>query len=120
MDHISSNVLPARTAIRHIAENLETAGEAAREAVIAVVDEEPAVRRSLVRLLSAFGYRVDLFASAREFQRAAPGIAPTFLVVGFNLGDTTGVEFVRWLSAAGFELPIIFVTGSARETIRPQ
>ena len=34
---------------------------------IAVVDDDPGVRKSLARLLSAFGYRVEPFASAVEF-----------------------------------------------------
>jgi FixJ family two-component response regulator len=87
---------------------------------IAVVDDDPGVRKSLARLLSAFGYRVESFASAEEFLSAAPTSKATCLVVDFNLGDVSGLELARGLSAAGFEFPIIFMTGSADDTVRMQ
>ena len=91
-----------------------------REHTIAVVDDDPGVRKSLARLLSAFGYRVEPFASAEEFLSAAPTSKATCLVVDFNLGDVSGLEMARQLSKAGFDFPIIFVTGSADDTVRMQ
>jgi FixJ family two-component response regulator len=40
--------------------------------------------------------------------------------VDFNLGDVSGLELARRLSKAGFDFPIIFVTGSADDTVRTQ
>ena len=91
-----------------------------REHTIAVVDDDPGVRKSLARLLSAFGYRVEPFASAEEFLSAAPTSKAKCLVVDFNLGDVSGLEMARQLSKAGFDFPIIFVTGSADDTVRMQ
>jgi FixJ family two-component response regulator len=93
---------------------------AVRQHIIAVVDDDPGVRKSLARLLSVFGYRVEPFASAEEFLSAAPTSKATCLVVDFNLGDVSGLELARRLSAAGFEFPIIFMTGSADDTVRMQ
>jgi FixJ family two-component response regulator len=87
---------------------------------IAIVDDEPGVRKALARLLSAFGYRVESFASAEEFLSAAPTSKATCLIVDFNLGDVSGLELARRLSKAGFDFPIIFVTGSADDTVRTQ
>ena len=87
---------------------------------IAVVDDEPGVRKALARLLSAFGYRAESFASAEEFLSAAPTSKATCLIVDFNLGDVSGLELARRLSKAGFDFPIIFVTGSADDTVRMQ
>lgn len=87
---------------------------------IAVVDDDLGVRKSLARLLSAFGYRVESFASAEEFLSAAPTSKATCLVVDFNLGDMSGLELARGLFAAGFKFPIIFMTGSADDTVRMQ
>jgi len=91
-----------------------------REHTIAVVDDDPAVLRSLARLLSVFGYRVEPFASAEEFLIAAPASKAECLVVDFNLGDVSGLELARRLAAAGFKFPIIFMTGSADDTVRIQ
>ena len=35
--------------------------------VIAIVDDDPSIRRSLHRLVQSAGYAVETFASAREF-----------------------------------------------------
>jgi len=93
---------------------------AVREHVIAVVDDDPGVRKALARLLSVFGYRVELFASAEDFLRDAPSSKATCLVVDIQLGDMSGLDLARELAAAGFELPIIFMTGSGDNAIRLQ
>jgi CheY-like chemotaxis protein len=87
---------------------------------IAVVDDNPGVRKSLTRLLSASGYHVEPFASAKEFQIAARTSQATCLVVDFNLGDVSGLELARRLVAAGFDFPIIFMTSSDDDTVRRQ
>jgi len=87
---------------------------------VAVVDDDPGVRKSLARLLSAFGYRAESFASAEEFLSAASTSKAACLIVDFNLGDVSGLELARLLSKAGFDFPIIFVTGSADDTVRMQ
>ena len=113
---LSSVDSPALTKKEQIAACRETGGEAARRAVIAIVNDDPGVRKSLAQLMSVFGYRVELFASAEEFQSAAPTSKATCLIVDFNLGDMSGLELARWLCAAG-NLPIIFNTGSADDTV---
>jgi len=87
---------------------------------IAVVDDDPGVLKSLARLLSAFGFLVAPFASAEDFLSAAPTSKAECLVVDFNIGDVSGLELARHLAAAGFEFPIIFMTGSADDTVRMQ
>ena len=42
------------------------------------------------------------------------------LLVDIQLGDISGLELSRHLSATGFEFPIIFMTGSDEETQRRQ
>jgi FixJ family two-component response regulator len=116
---LSSVDSPTLTKKEQIAECREKGGEAARRAVIAIVNDDPGVRKSLAQLMSVFGYRVELFASAEEFQSAAPTSKATCLIVDFNLGDMSRLELARWLSAAG-DLPIIFNTGSADDTVRMQ
>jgi FixJ family two-component response regulator len=93
---------------------------AVREHVIAVVDDDPGVRKALARLLSVFGYRVELFASAPEFLRVAATSEAACLLVDIQLGDMSGLTLARHLSAAGFEFPIIFMSGSAGEAALKQ
>jgi FixJ family two-component response regulator len=93
---------------------------AKRHKVIAIVDDDAAVRGSLEGLLGAFGYRTELYASAEEFIHAAITTEASCLVVDIQLGDVSGIELGRQLSATGFDFPIIFITGSQDETHRRQ
>ncbi len=90
------------------------------EQTIAVVDDDPSVRKALARLLSVFGYRVELFASAEEFLDAAPTSRAMCLLVDIKLGATSGLDLARKLSAEGFEFPIVFMTGSEKDVVRLQ
>ena len=78
------------------------------------------MREALESMLCAFGYRTELYASAEEFVRSAITTEATCLVVDIQLGDISGIELGRLLSATGFEFPIIFMTGSVEEIHRRQ
>jgi CheY-like chemotaxis protein len=93
---------------------------ASRRFVVAVVDDDPDVSQAIKRVLKAFGYRIELFASAEEFINAAMTTEATCLLVDIQLGGISGVELGRHLSAIGFDFPIIFMTGSQDERIRHQ
>ena len=88
--------------------------------VIAVIDDNREVREGIKQLLSSAGYRVELFASAEEFINALENSEAECLVVDFQLGDITGVELVRHLSAMGFEFPIVFMSAADESVLRSQ
>ena len=88
--------------------------------VIAIVDDDPSMRGALENVLSAFGYRTEVYASAEAFVRAAITTEASCLVVDIQLGDVSGVDLGRYLAATGFNFPIIFITGSHAETLRRQ
>jgi len=69
-------------------------------ATIAIVDDDPGLRRALGRLLSTFDYRTETFGSAGEFLLAAETSKLACIVVDINLGDTSGLELVRQLSSS--------------------
>jgi FixJ family two-component response regulator len=93
---------------------------AKRQKVIAIVDDDASVRGSLECLLGAFGYRTELYTSAEEFIHAAITTEASCLIVDIQLGDVSGIELGRQLSATGFDFPIIFITASQDETHRRQ
>jgi FixJ family two-component response regulator len=88
--------------------------------VVAIIDDDPGMREALESMLCTFGYRTELYASAEEFLRAAITTEAACLVVDIQLGDISGIELGRQLSATGFEFPIIFMTGSVEEMHRRQ
>jgi FixJ family two-component response regulator len=91
-----------------------------RRNVIGIIDDDAAVRVSLETLLRAFGYHTEVYASAEEFVRAAVTTEASCLIVDIQLGDASGIELGRHLSATGFDFPIIFMTGSLEEAHRRQ
>jgi FixJ family two-component response regulator len=89
-----------------------------RREVIAVVDDDPLVREAMDGLLSSFGYRAELYASAAEFIAAALTTEASCLLLDVQLGGTTGIELARHLISTGFSFPTIFMTGSKDEGYR--
>lgn len=77
-----------------------------------VVDDDAAVRKSLVRLLKSAGYHAESFASADEFiecrkRNSLPGCA----LVDIQMPGIDGLQLQRDLINSTHEIPIIFITG---------
>jgi FixJ family two-component response regulator len=90
---------------------------AERPHVIAVVDDDPSVRKALARLLKVLGHRVEVFASAETFMSGF-SVDAICLILDVDLGTGSGLDLARQLSESGLKFPIIFMTGSQDEVIR--
>jgi FixJ family two-component response regulator len=88
--------------------------------IVAVVDDDPEMRASMMRLLFAFGYDVNTFDSAEAFLVCAPISKADCLVVDIQLGDISGIELVHQLAADGLKIPVVFMTGLDDELVRAQ
>lgn len=71
-------------------------------------------------LLTAFGFNVELYHSAKEFLSALPASRVVALVLDVQLGDGSGIELSRQLMADGLKIPTVFVTGSKDPALRRQ
>ncbi len=81
------------------------------DALICVVDDDEALRRSLVFLLESVGWRVETYASAEAFLAAyRPGMSGC-LVLDIRMPSMSGLELQHVLKARGITLPVIFITG---------
>lgn len=78
--------------------------------VIAVVDDDVSVCRSLRRLLQSAGYAVATFASADEFLDASPRTRAGCLILDVHLAGTSGFELQERLVTDGAAVPTIFIT----------
>jgi len=83
----------------------------ATEPRVFVVDDEASVRKSLGRLLKAAGYRVETFASAREFLQRPADNAIACLVLDVQMPELNGMELQQALMDTNRVLPIVFITG---------
>ena len=78
---------------------------------VLVVDDDPALRESVGRLLRSLGLEAQLFASIADFLNSDPPDGPACLVLDVRLPGKSGLDLQRELAAANRELPIVFITG---------
>jgi two-component system, LuxR family, response regulator FixJ len=80
--------------------------------LVAVVDDDEAVRDSLRFLLEIAGYSVATYGSAAQFLQDAPVEQIGCLVVDQHMPDQTGLQLVSRLRGRGVSLPVLLITGS--------
>jgi FixJ family two-component response regulator len=80
-------------------------------ATVLVIDDDPALRASVARLLRSVGLEAQLFASISDFLKSDPPDDPTCLVLDVRLPGESGLDLQRELAAANKEVPIVFITG---------
>ena len=76
-----------------------------------IVDDDPSARKGLARLVKTAGYRVEVFASAREFLARPPHEDPACLLLDVRMPGLTGLELQEALAIAGRRMSIVFVSG---------
>ena len=86
--------------------------------VVFVVDDDPAMLRSVGRLLRQFGYASLLLPSAEAFANQSDFDTALCVVLDINLGDGSGIELRHRLKAAGNPVPVIYMTGNDTATAR--
>ena len=88
--------------------------------LVSVVDDDQSVRESLPDLLREFGFAVAVFSSAEEFL-ASDSISQTqCLILDIAMPGMSGPDLQRELKLRRQEIPIIFITAHADETVRPR
>jgi FixJ family two-component response regulator len=80
--------------------------------LIAVIDDDDAVRDSLRFLLEIAGYAVATYGSAAQFMHEASIGDLACLVVDQHMPEQTGLQLVSRLRGQGVTLPVVLITGS--------
>jgi FixJ family two-component response regulator len=88
--------------------------------IVAIVEDDDAVRIALASLIRSFGWRVRLYESADDFLDSLQFADLTCVVSDVQMPGTTGIEMQRRLRDLGQALPIIFITGFPNDMIRAQ
>jgi FixJ family two-component response regulator len=81
------------------------------DAIVFVVDDDAAVRRSLENLFRSVGLRVEVFASAQEFLRSKRLEVPGCLVLDVRLPGLSGLDLQKRMAEVDLDIPIVFITG---------
>jgi FixJ family two-component response regulator len=79
--------------------------------MVFIIDDDAAVRESIQDLLESYGLRSESFGTAEEFLQCKRPDGPSCLILDVRLPGVSGLDFQRRLVEAGFQIPIIFITG---------
>lgn len=89
---------------------------------ILIVDNDDAVRDSLVALLEPEGFFVRTYASVDDFlddlNRIPQGGSPTCLLLDLHMPGRSGHELLSFLAEREYRLPIVVMTGNINATTR--
>jgi two-component system response regulator FixJ len=83
----------------------------ATERIAHVVDDDPAVRRSLGQLLYSADFECVGYESAVAFLEAMPGISAGCVLLDVKMPEIDGLAMQGQLAQLGFNLPVIVITG---------
>jgi two-component system, LuxR family, response regulator FixJ len=86
--------------------------------LVAIVDDDQSLRRSLRNLLGSVGFRVAAFASAEEFLTSASGETIGCLVLDLRLDGMSGLDLLRHLADTGSRIPVVILTAHGDEHAR--
>jgi two-component system, LuxR family, response regulator FixJ len=83
----------------------------ADKTVIHVIDDDAAMRDSLVFLLDVNGFQPEAFESSADFLSRAASNAPACIVSDIRMPGMNGIELLRKLKSDGIACPVILITG---------
>jgi FixJ family two-component response regulator len=85
---------------------------------VAIIDDDPSLRKALERVLQSHSYATKTYESARSFIDSLRHDMPACLVVDLQMPEMTGLDLQHQLRRDGIEIPTIVITahdeGSAR------
>jgi FixJ family two-component response regulator len=86
--------------------------------LVCVVDDDESIRESLPDMLKQFGFAVQAFSSAQEFLASEWVDRTGCLVLDIVMPGMSGPDLQQELKSRGKEIPIVFVTAHAEDSVR--
>ncbi len=85
---------------------------------VAIVEDDPSVRKALQRLLRLAGFELQVFPSAEVLlERGTPDVFGCF-IIDIDLPGMSGFELHEALAEAGLQAPTIFMTAYDDQSVR--
>jgi len=81
------------------------------EPIVFIVDDDDSVRKSLARLITSVGLKVETFSSANAFLKRDSYDGPACLVLDIRMPGLSGLDLQTELAKAQRTLSIVFITG---------
>ena len=86
--------------------------------LIAVIDDEEAIRRALKRLLVASNLDVMTFPSGELFIASLASIRPDCVVLDLHMPGMNGLDLLKWMISEGPRIPAVIITGRDEQRSR--
>ncbi len=91
-----------------------------RRPLIAIVDDDESIRKSLRRLLAGSGFNAESFASGAEFLLSLRLRFPDAVLLDMYMPEMNGLEVQARIMAAGRGIPLLFITAHDNPALRAQ
>ena len=91
-----------------------------RKNLISLVDDDESIRRTTTLLIESFGFHAAAFESAESFLKSDQLHTTACLIVDIQMPGMNGLQLLSHLAAAGYKIPIIFITAYDTEKSRQQ
>ncbi len=75
-----------------------------------IIDDDPSIRKSLLRLLRSFGFEAETFDSAEEYLERERYQGTGCIVLDVRMPGIDGLALQNELNKADYTMPVIFVT----------
>jgi FixJ family two-component response regulator len=110
-DHLSFQPMIARNVARNHCDPFEEDADAGVPTVF-VVDPDPSTSIVVNGLLEGYQFKVQAYASSRDFFAAYDGSQPGCLVLEQRIFDASGLQVQRRLAERNLGLPMVYVTSN--------
>ena len=78
--------------------------------LISVVDDDESVRKSTTLLIESLGFQAAAFESAGSLLKSSQLRETSCLIIDVRMAGMNGLQLQSHLAAAGYKIPIIFIT----------
>lgn len=81
--------------------------------IVHIVDDDPAVARTVARTARSIGFKEHLFGSPAEFLGLLDELEPGVICLDIKMPGMSGIELLKILSKKGLDWPVVMLTGFA-------
>jgi len=85
---------------------------------VAIIDDDPSVRKALVRVLSSERYSLSAFGSADDFLISLNGNNPKCILADYQMPKMTGLDLFAQLHRRGLHIPTIIISANDASAMR--
>ena len=76
-----------------------------------VLDDDPAIGRLIRTIAAPVGFATELTTREPEFRAGYEVSIPDLILLDLQIGETDGIEQLRFLSEKGYRNPLILMSG---------